>query len=332
MTVVSVPRRFPTVQAQLSALRHGRSFVGWRRREPSHFDEIDAGVDVLVLRRHRRLGDRDLPDADVVVATWWETAEWVSDLSRRKGVKAYFVQGHEIFNDRDRQRAAATYRLPMHKITISRWLADLMRSEYGDEDVSLVPNGVDRELFFAQPRVKRPTPTVGLLYSSVLIKGADIINEAYRKAAEEVPGLKLQAFGAKPLPAGAAFPRGARYLVRPRQSQIRELYSGCDAWLFGSREEGFGLPILESMACRTPVIATPAGAAPELLAGGGGLLVRPEDPADMARAIVRIVRASESEWRQLSDCAYATAKRHSWENVAERFEAALLHAIDRRRR
>jgi len=44
------------------------------------------------------------------------------------------------------------------------------------------------------------------------------------------------------------------------------------------------LPILEAMACRTPVIGTPAGPAPELLGAGGGILVRPEDPADMAMA------------------------------------------------
>jgi glycosyltransferase involved in cell wall biosynthesis len=96
--------------------------------------------------------------------------------------------------------------------------------------------------------------------------------------------------------------------------------------LFSSRTEGFGLPVLEAMACRTPVIATPAGAAPELLAEGGGILVRPEDPEDMARAIERIVALDEPDWLRLSDLAFATASRHNWDDATDRFEEALRAA------
>ena len=69
-------------------------------------------------------------------------------------------------------------------------------------------------------------------------------------------------------------PRDTEFHLRPPQDRIRDIYSKCDAWLFGSRSEGFGLPILEAMACRTPVIGTPAGAAPELLGDGRGILSR----------------------------------------------------------
>ncbi|MGC8714943.1 MAG: glycosyltransferase [Leptodesmis sp.] len=53
---------------------------------------------------------------------------------------------------------------------------------------------------------------------------------------------------------------------------MRDYYSACDAWLFPSRYEAVGLPILEAMACRTPVIGTPAGIAPEMLSDGAGIL------------------------------------------------------------
>ena len=68
-------------------------------------------------------------------------------------------------------------------------------------------------------------------------------------------------------------PPGSMFVRQPAQDMIRDIYGQCDVWLFSSRSEGFGLPLLESMACRTPVIATPAGAAPELCAGGGGITV-----------------------------------------------------------
>ena len=41
--------------------------------------------------------DVDVPDGDLIIATWWETAEWVNALSPNKGAKVYFIQHHEIF-------------------------------------------------------------------------------------------------------------------------------------------------------------------------------------------------------------------------------------------
>jgi glycosyltransferase involved in cell wall biosynthesis len=75
------------------------------------------------------------------------------------------------------------------------------------------------------------------------------------------------------------------------------------------------------------VIATPAGAAPELLAGGGGVLVKPEDPADMARAIVEVCAQDDASWRRMSDAAYATATRYTWDDAIDRFDAALVTAM-----
>src|SRR5262245_38770671 len=57
-----------------------------------------ANIPHHVLDSRRPVVDQDVPDADVVVATWWETAEWVAALSPAKGAKVYFIQGHEVFS------------------------------------------------------------------------------------------------------------------------------------------------------------------------------------------------------------------------------------------
>ena len=113
------------------------------------------------------------------------------------------------------------------------------------------------------------------------------------------------------------------------QSLFKDLYSSCDAWLFGSLNEGFGLPILEAMACRTPVIGTPVGAAPELISEGNGILVKPEDPEDMARAIIQIVNMSNEQWKKMSDVAYKTATSYTWDDATDLFEEAIYTAIER---
>ena len=122
-------------------------------------------------------------------------------------------------------------------------------------------------------------------------------------------------------------PADTRYTSNPAQDRIKDIYASCDAWLFASRSEGFGLPILEAMACRTPVIATPAGAAPELVAAGGGIIIEPENPESMAAAIVRMARMSEHEWRTISDAAHDIAGRYTWDDATDLFEAALRAAL-----
>jgi glycosyltransferase involved in cell wall biosynthesis len=118
-------------------------------------------------------------------------------------------------------------------------------------------------------------------------------------------------------------PQGTDYTMQPAQDQIKNIYARCDVWLVASRSEGFGLPILEAMACRTPVIATPTGAAPELTSPGGGVMVPMENPEAMANEIVRFIQMPPEQWKQISDIAHRTATKYTWEDATHLFEAAL---------
>lgn len=326
--VVSLPQEQPSLLKQVKSLLRGRGWLSVDPNKVSHFDGVD--VQHQVIDRPRPVTDADVPDADVVVATWWETAEWVANLSEAKGAKAYFIQHHEVFGYVSKDRVAATYSLPLHKITISNWLVELMRTRYSDSNVSFVPNSVDTKQFGAPPRGKQPTPTVGMLYSITPWKGCDVSLKAFSLAAQKIPNLRLVAFGASSPSPNLPLPAGTEYACKLSQNTLKDVYAKCDAWLFGSRLEGFGLPILEAMACRTPVIGTPAGAAPELLSDGAGILVKPEDSEDMARAIERICQLPDTEWQAMSDAAYAKATGYTWEDATELYEASLYTAIARR--
>jgi len=72
--------------------------------------------------------------------------------------------------------------------------------------------------------------------------------------------------------------------------ELVRLYSSAEIAVTASLYEGFGLPAAEAMSCGTPVIATKAGALPEVVGGDGtGILVPPADPAALAAAIKRIL-------------------------------------------
>jgi glycosyltransferase involved in cell wall biosynthesis len=335
VTVVSTPKKLPPLGRRVKDFVRGR---GWTSGAggPSHLDSV-KNIRHHEIDKFRPVTDDDVPDADVIVATWWETAEWVAALSPSKGTKVYFIQHHEVvFDNQPVSRVKATYKLPMRKVVVAKWLAELMRDAYEDRaDIRVVPCGIDHDVFNAPPRGKQKRPTVGMMYATAAFKGCDIALDAFKLAARNISHLQLHCFGeiepteALPLPSG-----GAEFELKPPQKRIAEIYASCDAWLFASRSEGFGLPVLEAMACRTPVIGTPTGVAPEALgehdpvtAALGGTLVKFEDAKDMAIAIERIARLKETEWKAMSDAAYRAAHKYTWERSAKLMEAALLDAV-----
>lgn len=318
VSIVSVRMPRTGLRETLRYLVKGRGDPFWRRYR-SHFD--------LLSLPHRQLPagpvtDRDVPEGDVVVATWWETAEWVNTLAPSRGAKVYFMQDYEIWGGPP-DRVEAVCGLPMPKIIIAGWMRDLLRERFHQEPLALVPNSVDTKHFSAPPRGKQAVPTVGLTYATNLVKGVDISLKAFALAKRVIPELHLVAMGNDQVAPDLPLPPGAEFTHQARDGMLRTIYSRCDAWLFGTRREGFGLPILEAMACRTPVIGTPAGAAPDLLPKGGGIMIPPENPEAMAQAIVDLCRLPAAEWRILSDKALATASSFTWDDATDQFEAAL---------
>lgn len=97
--------------------------------------------------------------------------------------------------------------------------------------------------------------------------------------------------------------------------ELVRFYAGATAVLSPSRYEGFGLPVLEAMACGAPVIASSAGAHVELV-GGAGVLVAPENPLAWREACLRLFR-DESLRRDLSLAGRDRAARFSWDDCAQ---------------
>ncbi len=326
--VVFSARRHDTLRARMRRLVRGQWGPDPRTAGLTYFENL--GIPRQVVDPDLDL-ENEIPDSDVVVATWWRTALLVNALSPRKGAKAYFLQHYETHAGLPIERVKETWALPLHKIVVHRWLAEVAADEYGDHDVSVAPNSVDTDLFFAPPRGKQPVPTVGMMYSETPFKGCDTALRAVELARRTVPELRLVAFGAHPPGESLPLPPGTHFECRPPQPRIRELYAQCDAWLFSSRSEGFGLPILEAMACRTPVIGTPTGTAPDHLDEGRGILVPIDDAEAMADAIVRMARMPEPEWRAMSDAAHAKVTSYTWDDAADLFEAGLHRAREKHR-
>jgi glycosyltransferase involved in cell wall biosynthesis len=290
-----------------------------------------AKVEHHVINRVRPIADRDVPDADVIVATWWETADWIAEMSPRKGAKVYFLQQFEANFGFPEEKVAATWKLPLLKIVSSQWLADLAHERFRQYVLAVVPNGVDLDLFQSPPRGKQKAPTVGLMYATNNVKGCDLSLRALHRVKATFPELKLIAFGEQEQVPHLPLPSWSTHTFRPNQESLRDIYSSCDVWLCGSRSEGFHLPPHEAMACRTPVVSTRVGGPMDMLENGkNGYLVNTEDWEGLADGLSKVLSLSDENWRTMSDNALDTARRFNWDTATEKFEHALEAAIAHR--
>ena len=93
---------------------------------------------------------------------------------------------------------------------------------------------------------------------------------------------------------GGALPAGVELMGYVPKEALPGLYAGAAVFLYPSIYEGFGLPILEAMACGTPVVTSTTGAAPEV-AGGAAVLTDPFDVAGIAEGLERATDPGETE-------------------------------------
>ncbi len=134
------------------------------------------------------------------------------------------------------------------------------------------------------------------------------------------PGLGLviagaPSWGSDPAAAAAASGRVVCTGFVP-DDDLPDLYRGAELLAHPALSEGFGLTVLEAMACGTPVVCSDAGALPEV-AGDAALLVDPRDPPAIAGAAARLLRDPALR-RELRRRGLRRARSMSWDAAARR--------------
>lgn len=196
----------------------------------------------------------------------------------------------------------------------SAWTADRLRRIAPSADVRVVPNGVDLPAGTCAAPV-RPQPPGGYLLHAGHIesrKNVDVVIAALRALPPaERPALWLAGRDAGALRGLLARSAGlaVRALGVVDDDDLGGLYRHARAVVVPSRHEGFGLVALEALAHGTRVLASDAGALPEVV-GDAAMLLPPDDPGAWARAI-----ACAGDGRTAAE-RRARAARYSWSTAA----------------
>ncbi len=108
--------------------------------------------------------------------------------------------------------------------------------------------------------------------------------------------------------------------------QLAGLYATADVFVLASRFEGYGMAFAEAIAHGLPVIGAAAGAVPETIPAGAGLLAPPDDVSAFASAIRRLIEDTAERQRLAAGARAAAAALPTWREAAEAFAKALEQA------
>jgi glycosyltransferase involved in cell wall biosynthesis len=299
--------------------------------EPPHLP-TNLGWTLVGLPRAATRAGVDLVHAPAYTAPFWSPAPVVltiHDVSYERHPQWYPYR-------RDWARRAFYRRsahVASHILTVSHFSATEITVAYGipPERMTVTPLGVDGAFMAADAGLPGDRPPgvsvpyllhVGDLHERrnlEMLMGAVL---AARRESELARGLSLVLVGTdlgvgEAVCAMAARSGAADAVVRLgsiNEKRLRALYRGAVALTYPSLYEGFGLPLIEAMACGAPVIASNVASMPEVL-GDAGVLLDPLDEAAWTRTIIDVLTSPETRDR-LREAGRRRAAAFTWERTA----------------
>jgi len=259
-----------------------------------------------------------LPKADTYVATWWHTAERLAEW-KMNARRLYLIQHLETWGGPE-ERVLATWKAPLEKIVIAKWLAEIAAQE--GESAVYIPNGLDFEQFGVDVPIDQRNPRqVAMLYHDMEWKGSGDGLHALALLKRRYPDLRVELFGVPERPGG--LPHWITYHRNPPQSGLRELYNRAAIFLSPSWAEGWPLPPAEAMMSGAAVVATDIGGHREYCADRRtSLLVSPRDPSALANA-VSLLMEQDALRRTIARAGNDNIRQFTWARALSSFEEVL---------
>ena len=232
------------------------------------------------------------------------------------------------------RRAIATANRARKVVTVSEFSAREIESLYGipRDHVRVIHNGVSEDFtplcndqIGAEVRTRWSIPPAGFI---LFVGGADPRKnhvgflQALASCRSQLGGRAIVLVGDAEHSQGSyaatatslGLAQDVRCTGRLDREDLRRLYSCTDLFVFPSRYEGFGMPVLEAMACGAPTVTSSTSSLPEV-AGDAALLVDPDDVEGLGRAMV--IALSDTTLREnLRQRGYERAKFFTWQRAA----------------
>lgn len=271
------------------------------------------------------LDEKYIPDADVTIATAYETVLYLRNYSESIGRKIYFIQGLEVWAAKE-EKVLDTWRFPIKKIVISKFLADKGKRE-GITDIVHIPNAIDHEKYrIYKDRCKQKNCIV-MMYSNAECKGSYYGIRALLDLKKMMPQIEVVLFGKEKRPKD--LPHWIEYYENPEQEfLVKDIYNRAQVFLCSSIHEGWGLPAMEAMACGCAVVTTDCGGVRDFAIPNETALLCPIKDIEGMKCAMYELLTNDGLREKLTENALNKVKEYSWEKSAERFLEVIYQTVN----
>lgn len=312
----------PSYTFKESAFNNAKYLIRYYQRkidksyDPGSWFKLDPKVNSLWVRK---IDNDNIPDADILIATAWRTADCSEKLDKSKGEKYYFIQHYETWNG-NAEDVNKTWKMPFKKIVIADWLKNIAESM--GEKAYYVPNAFDFSEFGMDIRPEeRKDRKVMMLYNDLEFKGSIYGLTAFRKLKKEFNDLEVSLFGVPDRPAD--LPDWIEYHQTPERNLLRRLYNEASVFISPSLAEGFPLPPAEAMMCGAALACTDIGGHREYaIDDKTALLFKPKDSDAIIAVLEKLLTDRELRIR-LAYSGNDYIKQFTWDRSVNDFEKIL---------
>ncbi|OGS43430.1 MAG: hypothetical protein A3K76_03000 [Euryarchaeota archaeon RBG_13_57_23] len=228
-----------------------------------------------------------------------------------------------------------------HRFVVSRYWQKALKDDYGYDSI-ISYNGIDVSDFSGLPDRKSMAPSILFVGGLEPRKGLEYLVHALEYVVEKFPDAHLIAIAKtgfrgtdevgwfKALANRLGLTDNIEFHESVTQEKLREHYSECDLLVLPSKTEGWGLALMEAMACGKPVVASRVGGVPELVRDGvDGLLVDAGDVRALSSAIVRLLE-DDGLRAKMGKAGALRVQDFSWDSTAkvvlQAYESALTQS------
>lgn len=237
----------------------------------------------------------------------------------------YLIQDMEDWGPGLKEILGATYKMPLKKIVVSKWLQNLLKSDFEETSV-LIPNGFDfSKFYYTIPSDKKDKNSISMLYHEMIRKRSEDAIEAVKKVKDKVPELRVVAFGVPPRPKN--LPDWIEYYQQPDDETHNRINNECAIYIASSEKEGWGLTVGEAMICGQAVCCTDNEGYKEMAIDQETALLSPiRDPESLAENIIRLIKDDELRIK-IAEQGNQYIRNFTWEKSYEKFKILIESSI-----